>query len=70
MKAKLIFDLNDDDDRIAHMRAVKSRDMALFIWRLSIEYWKDYEKGSTIEQMREDFNFLLDHYSINIEELN
>jgi len=33
-KARIEFDLNDFDDRIEHLRCVKSTDMALFIWEL------------------------------------
>ena len=33
-KAILEFDLTDGDDRIEHLRATKSTDMALFIWHL------------------------------------
>lgn len=33
-KAILEFDLTDSDDRMEHLRAVKSTDMALFIWQL------------------------------------
>ncbi len=31
MKATLEFDLNDQDDRMAHLRAVKSTDMAIVL---------------------------------------
>jgi hypothetical protein len=31
-KAILEFDLNDSDDRMEHLRCVKSTDMALLIW--------------------------------------
>jgi hypothetical protein len=31
MKATLEFDLNDHDDRMAHLRAVKSTDMAIVL---------------------------------------
>lgn len=34
MKAKLEFDLNDADDNMAHLRAVKSLDMALVLWEI------------------------------------
>lgn len=34
MKAKLEFNLNDAEDRIAHLRAVKSLDMALALWEI------------------------------------
>jgi hypothetical protein len=32
MKATLEFDLTDSDDRMEHLRAVKSLDMALTLW--------------------------------------
>jgi hypothetical protein len=34
MKATLTFNLDDPDDRMAHLRAVKSMDMALALWQL------------------------------------
>jgi hypothetical protein len=33
-KATLEFDLNDSDDMIAHLRAVKSLDMAMALWEI------------------------------------
>jgi len=33
-KAILEFDLNDPDDSMAHLRAVKSTDMAMAIWQI------------------------------------
>ena len=32
MKAKLEFDLTDIDDKMEHLRAIKSLDMALTLW--------------------------------------
>jgi hypothetical protein len=34
MKATLTFDMSDPDDRAAHMRAIKSLDMAAALWEL------------------------------------
>ena len=34
MTATLTFDLNDFDDRQAHMRCVKALDMALVLWEI------------------------------------
>jgi len=34
MKAILEFDLDDADDRMAHLRCVKSTDMALVLWEI------------------------------------
>ena len=50
MKAKLEFDLNDPDDRMAHFRAVKSLDMAsaLFdITRLKKQVERKFEADTT-----------------------
>jgi len=34
MKAKLEFDLNDQEDAMAHLRCVKSLDMAIALWKI------------------------------------
>ena len=34
-KAILEYDLNDPDDTMAHLRAVKSLDMALILWEMA-----------------------------------
>lgn len=43
-KAILEFDLNDSDDRMAHLRAVKSTDLALVIWELEYNLRKRLER--------------------------
>ena len=35
MKATLTFDLTDPDDRMAHLAAIKSRDMAIVLWNIN-----------------------------------
>ena len=35
MKAKLTFDLNDQDDRKAHLRCIKSTDMAVVLFEIT-----------------------------------
>ena len=58
MKAKLEFDLNDPDDRMEHMAAVKTSDMAQLLWNIrfnlrrniydevdNMNDGKDYESG-------------------------
>jgi hypothetical protein len=70
-KATLTYDLNDPDDRIEHLRAVKATDMALVIWdfvynfRKGMEYQIDEYKydpytviGKTLEIFRDE---LADH---------
>ena len=43
-KAILEFDLNDSDDRMAHLRAVKSTDLALVIWEFEYNLRKRLER--------------------------
>lgn len=45
MKAILEFDLDDADDRMAHLRCVKATDMALVLW----EILTNMEKSVTYE---------------------
>ena len=53
MKAKLIFDLENNDDRIAHLRCVKAVDLSLVIWNmlhntkkeLLFDCSEEFEKG-------------------------
>ena len=56
MKGILEFDLNDQDDSIAHLRCVKSLDLALAIW----EIIHNAKKGMEIKiekALEEDKNF-------------
>lgn len=76
MKAILEFDLNDPDDRIAHLRAVKSLDMSLVLWEMENNCYKKittdedenmYTQGviETLEHLRN----LMDKHNINLDEL-
>ncbi len=79
-KAILEFDLNDNEDRMAHMRCVKSMDMACVIFEIarnlekkcericeSMEADSDQFDGvyTTFQQIKE----LFDEHGINVEEL-
>lgn len=35
MRATLLFDLDDSDDRLEHLRCIKSLDMALAMWEFA-----------------------------------
>jgi hypothetical protein len=78
MRAKLIFDLDNPDDQMAHLRCVKSLDMALFIWEFirnsrkkleDREYSKDSDVFDGIEATFEEFYNLLKEHDINIDKL-
>jgi len=63
MKAKLIFDLDDPDDKMAFDRAAFSTEMALFIWKLRHNTLRkalkeDLTTTQTIELIIKDMNEL------------
>ena len=43
-KAILEYDLNDHDDKMAHLRAIKSTDLALAIWEFEMNLRKRLER--------------------------
>lgn len=84
MQAQLTFNLDEIDDRIAHLRAVKSLDMALVLWELASNSRKSLEYELEAQEMRNgkplsDFEVLdlvferiyelLDKHSINVDDL-
>jgi hypothetical protein len=80
MKAILEFDLNDPEDRISHMRCVKSLDMSIVLFELTVNLKKKLENRFENEpQERDEFDGidetfreihnLLDKHGINIDEL-
>lgn len=80
MVAKLEFDLDDADDRMAHLRCVKSTDMAIVLFEISSNLKKRLEHRFEAEpQERNEFDGLDEAFSeiyrlmnmhgINIDEL-
>ena len=82
-EAILKYDLNDTDDAMAHMRAVKSLDMALALWDIthntkkSIGYTlegKDFKGESVtnyevLEMVYERIYEILDEHNIKLDDL-
>jgi hypothetical protein len=77
-EAILKYDLNDSDDSMAHMRAVKSLDMALALWDIthntkkSIEWsleGKELDKYDTLELVYERIYEILDEHNIKLDDL-
>jgi hypothetical protein len=77
-KAILKYDLSDPDDRIEHLRALKSTDMALVIWdfvyntRKRIEY--DIDKNdlggyAVLDRIIIEISERLDEHGIVIDDL-
>lgn len=78
MKAILEFDLNDNEDQVAHMRAVKALDMALTLWdmeqylRSETKYASDLmpiEVYNTLKDVRLKLGEIMSKHSIDIDEL-
>lgn len=77
MKAKLEFDLDDFDDRMAHERCVKATDMALVLWELVHNSYRGltngyneddgYHKG--VDAVYDKLRELLDEHGINTDRL-
>jgi hypothetical protein len=74
MTATLRFNLNDSDDIKAHLRCIKSSDMALALWDINNRInriWDESEDGKMIDgdlvfKALEEIN---EKYSLNINEL-
>jgi len=72
VKAKLKFNLDDHEDRLNHLRCIKSSDMAEFIWELKHNFWRKWkydDSGFNLETYKEALWELMDEYNINIDEL-
>ena len=77
MKAKLEFDLDNPDDKMAHMRCVKATDMALMLWdikqkiRSKLKYGEDLSESEfhQWELMQDEFYSIASEYGINLDEL-
>ncbi len=72
MKAKLIFNLSDVEDNIAHRRCVKSIDMALALWQihqLMGEMLDTSENGKTIDgiYMQRRLIDIFEEHGINLD---
>ena len=77
-EAILKYDLNDSDDAMAHMRAVKSLDMALALWDIthntkkSIEWsleGKEINKYEVLDIVYEKIYEILEEHNIKMDDL-
>jgi hypothetical protein len=74
MTATIRFNLNDQDDKMAHMRCLKSLDMALVLWNFSAKLRRicdESEDGKYIDEelVRTAFYDLLMEHDINLDTL-
>jgi len=76
-KAILEFDLNEPDDKQAHMRAIKSLDMMLALWdidqylRKQVKYNESLtdEQHNVLDEAREEFYSIINKHGISFDEL-
>lgn len=77
-EAILKYDLNDIDDAMAHMRAIKSLDMALALWELlnnskrTLEramHEKEMDKYEALDMVYERIYELIDEHNIKLDDL-
>jgi hypothetical protein len=80
MKATLSYNLNDPDDRMAHMRAVKSLDMASALFEITQNLRKkvirrfeddttEYDSFDVIQEVFDRIYEVLTDHSIDVDEL-
>jgi hypothetical protein len=76
MKAILEFDLNEPDDREAHLRATMSLDMAIAIWDMQQEFRGRLKHGQlsdeeyrVTEELKDRFYQILNERGIDLEKL-
>ena len=64
MKAILEYDLNDSDDKMSHLRAVKSLDMAICLWEIRSMKRDNYDTADQVFDRLDEFfsdnNLLMD----------
>lgn len=78
MKAILEFNLDEGDDKAAHLRAIKALDMAIALWdmeeylRRQTKYASDLmpiEVYKNLEEVRDKFREIMSERSLDIDEL-
>jgi hypothetical protein len=71
MKAILKFDLNEQDDILAHKRCVKSLDMALVLWKVD-QYLRSeskYKDNEIAYEIREKLYEIMSDHGLNFNDL-
>jgi len=72
MKAILEFNLDEPDDRMAHLRCIKSTDMAIVLFDIIYNLRKEIENIDTYEKLDlfyDKLNAIMEEQGINIDEL-
>ena len=70
MKAQLNFDLDDNDDALAHLRAIKALDLCMILW--DFDQWLRNEikhKNKDYQDVRDELCRIMEEYDINLDKL-
>lgn len=66
---KLIFNLDDPDDRMEHLRCIKAADMAIVLFEIHHNLKRKCEDTPAVNEVFEKINELFENNNINLEEL-
>lgn len=69
-KATLEYNLDDSDDRMAHLRAIKSTDLALVIWEIEYNLRKRIERELEAKEFKNEEVSNYDVIDICMENIN
>ena len=69
-KAVLEYDLNDADDEMAHLRAVKALDMALVLWELCHNTKKGIHHQIEFQEIKDPYEAVDKVFEKLYEEMN
>lgn len=69
-KAILEYDLNDSDDEMAHLRAIKSLDMALVLWELTYNTKKSIHNQIEFQEIKDPYEAVDKVFEKLWEEMN
>jgi hypothetical protein len=71
MKAVLKFDLNEEDDVLAHKRCVKALDMALALWDIDQHLRSEakYKDNEVAEEIRERLHEIMSEHGIIFDDI-
>lgn len=58
MKATLTYDLNDPDDQLSHLRAVRSTELAVCLWEIFHNTHRGIERKIENEQLKDPYEVL------------
>lgn len=69
--ATLTYDLNDPDDKRAHLRAIMSLDLVLMMWKYDQHLRSEYKHGGNegAYVYREKFIEIMNEYNIDLDQL-